>query len=79
MDLSKLKKPEGQVKKQRRVGRGIELTPLGRDLATKGAALLDQSESRLTGDVAQGAPRRQLTIGVSPIVDPISPLPASAA
>lgn len=55
----------------RRVGRGIELTPLGRDLATKGAALLDQSEALLAGDVAQGAPRRQLTVGVSPIVPPL--------
>lgn len=55
----------------RRVGRGIELTPLGRDLATRGAALLDQSESLLSGGVAGGASKRVLTVGVSPIVPPL--------
>lgn len=49
----------------RRVGRGIELTDLGREIASKGAALLEQGEALLAGPVAEHAPKPVVTIGVS--------------
>jgi LysR family transcriptional activator of nhaA len=51
----------------RRIGRGIELTPLGREVATKGALLLEQSEALLAGPVAERAAKPVLTVGVSTI------------
>jgi LysR family transcriptional activator of nhaA len=52
----------------RRVGRGIELTELGREVATKGARLLEQSEELLAGPVAEHAAKPVLTVGVSTIL-----------
>lgn len=49
----------------RRVGRGIELTELGREVATKGAALLEQGEALLAGPVAEHAAKPVLTVGIS--------------
>ena len=46
----------------RRVGRGIELTPLGREVATKGARLLEQGEALLAGPVAERAAKPVLTV-----------------
>jgi LysR family transcriptional activator of nhaA len=51
----------------RRVGRGIELTPLGREVATKGALLLEQGEALLAGPVAERAAKPVLTVGISTI------------
>ena len=51
----------------RRVGRGIELTPLGHEVATKGAQLLEQGEALLAGPVAERAAKPVLTVGVSTI------------
>lgn len=54
-----------------RVGRGIELTPLGRDVATRGAVLLDQGEALLSAPAADRAGTPVVTVGVSLIVQPL--------
>jgi LysR family transcriptional activator of nhaA len=51
----------------RRVGRGIELTDLGREVAAKGAVLLEQAEALLAGPVAERAAKPLLTVGVSTV------------
>jgi LysR family transcriptional activator of nhaA len=49
----------------KRVGRGIELTDLGREIATKGAALLEQGEALLAGPIADHSTKPVITVGVS--------------